>query len=54
MFLLVLAHPGCPRESAESREMVMCVCVKVLKTITSIFEKSQWGNTSAEKLSLQE
>jgi len=27
MFLLVLAHLGCPRQSPESRKTVVCVCV---------------------------
>jgi len=27
MYLLVLAHPGCPRQNPESRKMVVCVCV---------------------------
>ena len=27
MFLLVLAHPGCPRQNPESCKMVVCVCV---------------------------
>ena len=30
MYLLVPAHPGCPRQSSESPKMVMCVCVKGL------------------------
>jgi len=29
MYLLVLAHPGCPGQSPESRKMVVCVCVCV-------------------------
>jgi len=27
MFLLVLAHPGCPRQSPESGKTVVCMCV---------------------------
>jgi len=27
MFLLVLAHPGCPGQTPESRKVVVCVCV---------------------------
>jgi len=27
MFLLVLAHPGCPRQNPKSRKTVVCVCV---------------------------
>ena len=27
MFLLVPAHPGCPGQNPESREMVVCLCV---------------------------
>jgi len=27
MYLLVLAHPGCSRQSPESRKMVVSVCV---------------------------
>ena len=30
MYLLVLAHPGCPRQSPERHKMVVCVCVCVL------------------------
>ena len=26
MFLLVLAHPGCPGQNPENRKMVVCVC----------------------------
>jgi len=26
MFLLVLAHPGCPAQNPKSRKMVVCVC----------------------------
>jgi len=26
-FRLVLAHPGCPRQSPDSRKTVLCVCV---------------------------
>ena len=29
MYLLVPAHPGCPRQSPESCKMVVCVCVCV-------------------------
>jgi len=29
MFLLVLAHPGCPRQSPQSRKMVVVVIVNV-------------------------
>ena len=29
MYILVLAHPGCPRQSPESHKMVVCVCVCV-------------------------
>jgi len=29
MFLLVPAHPGCPRLSLESHKTVVCVCVCV-------------------------
>jgi len=34
MFLLVLAHPGCPRQNLESRKMVVCVCVNILCTLS--------------------
>jgi len=27
MFLLVLAHPGCPGQFPQSRKTVVCVCV---------------------------
>jgi len=27
MFLLVPAHPGCPRQIPHSRKMVVCLCV---------------------------
>jgi len=27
MYLLVLAHPGCPRQSTESCKMVVCLCI---------------------------
>jgi len=29
MFLLVLAHPGCPGQIPQSRKTVVCVCVCV-------------------------
>jgi len=29
MYLLIPAHPGCPRQSPQSRKMVVCVCVCV-------------------------
>jgi len=29
MFLLLLAHPGCPRQNPESRKTAVCVCVCV-------------------------
>ena len=29
MFLLVLAHPGCPGQIPQSRKRVVCVCVCV-------------------------
>jgi len=33
MFLLVPAHPGCPRQNPESRKMVVCVCMCVCDVI---------------------
>jgi len=27
MFLLIPAHPGCPRQNPESNKTVVCVCV---------------------------
>jgi len=29
MYLLAPAHPGCPRQSPQSRKMVMCVCYSI-------------------------
>jgi len=29
MFLLVPAHPGCPRQILQSRKTVVCVCVMI-------------------------
>jgi len=36
MFLLVLAHPGCPGQNPESRKMVVVVVVIVSKIIKSL------------------
>jgi len=33
MFLLVVAHPGCPSQSPESSETVVCVCVMLDYTL---------------------
>jgi len=40
MFLLVPAHPGCPRQNSESRKMVVCVCVHVcmIKQLCMLFK----------------
>jgi len=41
MFLLVLVHPGCPRQSPESRKMVVVVSnVSLLPTIMLYFERT--------------
>ena len=32
MYLLVPAHPSCPRQSPESRKMVVCVCYQLSVT----------------------
>ena len=44
MYLLVLAHPGCPGQSPESCKMVVCVCVSSddivgLKIKVGVYEK---------------
>jgi len=31
MFLLILAHPGCPGQNPKSRKMVVCMCVCVIE-----------------------
>jgi len=31
MFILVPAHPGCPRQNSKGRKMVVCVCVCFVK-----------------------
>jgi len=41
MFLLILAHPGCPRQNLESRIMVAVVVVVVVEVLfsTTIYYK---------------
>jgi len=39
MFLLVLAHPGCPRQNPERRKMLchfVCVCVYDLEVFSAL------------------
>jgi len=33
MFLLLLAHLGCPGQNPKSRKMVVCVCVCMISDI---------------------
>ena len=41
MFLLVLAHPGCPGQIPQSRKTVVCVCVYLLtRVVPDIFQNS--------------
>ena len=37
MFLLVPAHPGCPRQFPQSRKTVVCVCMQILYSILECF-----------------
>jgi len=45
MFLLILAHPGCPGQNQESHKMVVfvcvracvCVCALPINSITSVY-----------------
>jgi len=39
MYLLVLAHPGCPRQSPESRKMVVHACVRACVRVCDNFVK---------------
>ena len=43
MFLLVPAHPGCPRQNPESRKTVVCVCVCVCGTSSSVLQYPEYG-----------
>jgi len=55
MYLLVSAHPGCPRQSPESCKMVVCVCGLWLTVVLDVQIKKyvgwQEGHPACKKLS---